>query len=163
MTDRIALTLMLLLAAAASASAAGAPARETPEAKWQKECGDCHIAYPPRFLGAADWDRLMDRLDRHFGDNASLDPATRSEIAAYLKRHAGTGTRHSAATLRITDTPWFGREHHELSRDAWTNPAVKRASNCTACHVDASRGDWSERGVILPPGIRTEEDEDDED
>jgi nitrate/TMAO reductase-like tetraheme cytochrome c subunit len=162
MMKRIAITLMLLLMAAGPVCVAGTQANGTPEAKWQKECSACHVAYPPRFLTAPDWKKLMTSLDRHFGDNASVDAATEKDITGYLERHAGTGSRHSAKTLRISDTPWFDRAHRELPRGAWTNPAVKSASNCTACHVDAARGDWSEHGVLLPPGIGMK-DEDDED
>ncbi len=161
MMKRTAITLLFVLTAG-HAWAAGTPANDTAEAKWQKECSACHVAYPARFLTADDWERLMARLERHFGDNASVDPATARAIAGYLTRHAGTDARHSAATLRISDTPWFGRAHRELPRGAFSHPAVKSASNCTACHVDAARGDWSEHGVLLPPGIRME-DEDDED
>lgn len=158
---RIAIIAMLM--AASQVNAAGNQASQTPEAKWQSECGTCHVAYPPRFLTAADWERLMNSLDRHFGDNASVDANTARDILGYLKRHAGSGSQHSANTLRITDTPWFSRKHREFSATAWDNPAVKSPSNCTACHVDAARGDWSERGILLPPGVKEKEGEDDDD
>lgn len=161
MMKRIAMTLLLLIGAAGQAHAAGA-ANGTAEASWQKECSACHIAYPARFLAAGDWQKLMHSLDRHFGDNASIDAATANSILGYLERNAGRGARHSAKTLRISDTPWFTRAHRELPHTAWSNPAVKSASNCTACHVEAARGNWSEHGVLLPPGIKME-DEDDED
>ncbi len=155
---KILFTAMLM--AASQAYAQGNKPNDTPEAKWLAECGACHIAYPPRFLTAEDWQKLMTSLDRHFGDNASIDPDTARDILGYLKRHAGSGARHSARTLRITDTSWFAREHRELSSAAWDNPAVKSPSNCAACHVDAARGDWSERGILLPPGVREQDDDD---
>jgi hypothetical protein len=158
MIKRIAIILALM---AASQAYAADPKAKTPEAKWQAECGACHIAYPARFLSAGDWQKLMASLDRHFGDNASIDAATSQDILHYLSRHAGHGSRHSAKTLRISDTPWFNREHREIPANAWSSPSVKSASNCTACHVDAARGDWSERGVLLPPGVKMEDDDDD--
>ncbi len=149
-----------LLMAASQAYAGGGKANDAPEVKCQKECGACHVAYPARFLTADDWQKLVNSLDRHFGDNASIDPDSARDILAYLKAHAGSGARHSAKTLRISDTPWFTRAHRELSANAWEHPAVKSPSNCTACHVDAARGDWSEEGVLLPPGVREEGDDD---
>ncbi len=129
--------------------------------KWKEECGSCHIAYPPQLLTAADWQRLMGSLDNHFGDNASIDAKSNQEILAFLKRHAGSGSRYSASSLRISNTPWFTRAHHEVPSRAWSDPAVKSRANCTACHVNAQRGDWSERGILLPPGVREQEDDDD--
>lgn len=158
MMKRIAMTLMLLIGAAGQALAANA----TPQANWEKECSACHVAYPARFLTAADWEKLMSHLDQHFGDNASVDPETAKAILGYLKRHAGSGSRHSAKSLRISDTSWFIHAHRELPRHVWTNPAVKSASNCTACHVNAARGNWSEHGVRLPAGIRMEDEDEEE-
>lgn len=150
----------ILLIAASSAFAAGG--KDTPQAQWQTECSACHIAYPAHFLSAKDWGKLMGRLDRHFGDNASVEPATQKAILHYLTRHAGRGYRHNSRTLRISDTPWFKHEHRELPRRVWKAPSVKSASNCTACHVHAAQGNWSERGVVLPAGIRMEDEDDEE-
>ena len=125
--------------------------------KWKTECGGCHIAFPPQLLTAGDWQRLMGGLDKHFDANAVLEPKDNREILDFLQRHAGSGGRNSAPSLRITDTPWFSREHREVSSDTWSDPAVKSRSNCTACHVNAERGDWSERGIRVPGGQRGEE------
>lgn len=132
-------------------------------AKWKEECGSCHIAYPPRLLTADNWQKLMGGLDKHFGANASLDAKDNKEILDFLTSHAGSGERRSASSLRISDTAWFKREHHEVSAKAWSHPAVKSRSNCTACHVNAERGDWSERGIRMPAGLRMEEEYEDDD
>lgn len=130
--------------------------------KWKEECSSCHIAYPPQLLTGADWQRLMGGLDNHFGENAVLDPKVNKEILDFLKRYAGVGAKHSASSLRISDTAWFTREHDEVSSKAWTDPAVKSRANCTACHINAERGDWSERGVRMPAGLGGEDDDDDD-
>lgn len=154
----------IMLLAASQAYAAGDKANLAPQAKWEVECGSCHIAYPARFLTPETWQRLMDSLDRHFGDNASLDPATTREITEYLKRNASGSTSRSSRSMRISDTAWFTRTHHEVSSRAWTDPAIKSRANCTACHIDATRGDWSEHSVRMPRGLGGEgEDEDEED
>lgn len=156
--------IMIILALAASqAYAAGGKTSLTPQQKWEAECGSCHIAYPARFLTPETWQRLMDSLDQHFGDNASLDPATTREITEYLKRNASSGANRSAKSMRISDTAWFARTHREVSSRAWTDPAIKSPANCTACHIEAIRGDWSERSVRMPRGLGGGEGEDEDD
>lgn len=127
--------------------------------KWKEECGSCHLAFPPRLLTADNWQRLMGGLDKHFGANATLDAKDNKEILDFLQRNAGGGERYSASSLRISDTSWFKREHREVSSKAWADPAVKSRSNCVACHVNAERGDWSERSIRVPGG-RFEGDDD---
>ena len=122
--------------------------------KWKEECGSCHIAYPPQLLTGDIWQRLMGGLDKHFDTNAMLDLKDNKEILDFLQRYAAHEGRHRASSLRITETPWFGREHHEVSNEMWSDPAVKSRSNCTACHVNADRGDWSERGIKMPESQR---------
>lgn len=102
--------------------------------KWQEECGSCHVAYPPHMLNADNWQLLMGSLNKHFGANAALEPGDNKKILGFLQRHAGAGERYSATSLRISDTPWFKREHRSISEKEWINPQVKSRSNCSACH-----------------------------
>ncbi|MGV8933531.1 MAG: diheme cytochrome c [Gallionellaceae bacterium] len=128
--------------------------------KWKEECGSCHIAYPPQLLSGENWKSLMDGLEKHFGANASLDAKDNKEILVFLQRYAGSGDRRSASSLRITDTSWFTREHRKVSSNTWASAAVKSRSNCTACHVNAERGDWSEHGIRIPGGQGFKDDDD---
>lgn len=152
------IALMLVLAATAS-HAEGRMKTSGDDAKWKEECGSCHLPFPPRLLTADNWQKMMGSLNKHFGTNAELDAKDNKDILDFLKRNAGSGDRHSAGSLRISDTSWFKREHREISASAWKNPAVKSASNCAACHVKADRGDWSERGIRMPAGLRHEEED----
>lgn len=127
--------------------------------KWKAECGSCHIAFPPQLLTKTEWQQMMTGLDKHFGANASLDSKDAQEILDFLQRYAGSGSKYSATSMRISDTPWFTREHREVSQKAWSNPAVKSRANCTACHVNAEKGDWSERGIRMPAGLGGEHEE----
>jgi hypothetical protein len=115
-----------------------------PNEPWRAECGSCHVAYPPQLLPAQSWRRLMGGLDRHFGTDASVEAPLRAEITAYLERHAGSGKRVAGAgdTLRITQTPWFRREHDEV--------ALKNPADCAACHTTADQGDYRERNLRRP-------------
>jgi hypothetical protein len=110
-------------------------------AKWKEECGSCHIAYPPHLLTAENWQNLMGDLNKHFGSNAILDTHDNKVILGFLKRNAGSGERYSAASLRISDTQWFRREHRVISAQEWNHPEVKSRSNCSACHGKHVLGD----------------------
>jgi len=121
-------------------------------AVWQSECGSCHVAYPPRLLPAESWRALMSGLDKHFGSDASVDPAAAKEIGAFLEKNAGSN-RHATSgkpILRITETRWFQHEHDEVSARTWKNPKVKSASNCAACHIQAENGNFSEHNIRIP-------------
>jgi hypothetical protein len=103
-------------------------------------------------LPAASWQRLLATLPRHFGTDASLDPATTQSLSAWLQGPA-TGSRRAGASPpqdRITRSPWFLREHDEVPAGAWTRAAVKSAAQCGACHTRADQGDYSERNIRIP-------------
>ena len=131
-----------------------------PNAEWQEECSSCHVAYPPQLLDKKGWRKLMSGLDKHFGVDASVDSAEHDEILGFLQRHAGNGSRHASRTQRISDTAWFIHEHREVSAHIWAKPAVKSRSNCTACHIRADKGDWSERSIRVPGGHFEDRDDD---
>lgn len=150
---------LILAAVTGAASADGGRLGVPTNATWKEECGSCHIAYPPQLLSKQNWRQLMSGLDKHFGANASLEPKEQQDVSAFLQRYGSDSGRRSASSLRISDTQWFIREHREVSRSTWSDPAVKSRSNCTACHVNAERGDWSERGIRVPGG-RFEDDDD---
>lgn len=147
---------ILLIALSSSALADSQKLAVPSNPKWQTECGSCHMAYPPQLLTAENWRQMMKGLDRHFGANATLDAKENAEILAFLERYAARDQRYSANTLRITDTAWFQRKHREVSNSDWSHAKVKSRANCTACHVTAERGDWSEHSIRMPDGRRWE-------
>ena len=48
-----------------------------------KECGECHMVFPPQTLPKASWEKIMSTLDKHFGENASMDPAVAANVLAF--------------------------------------------------------------------------------
>lgn len=119
---------------------------------YQQECAACHLAYPPGLLPAASWQRLMNHLPRHFGTDASLDPATVKTLSNWLAANAGTSKRAREVPPedRITRSAWFVRKHDEVSAATWRLPAVKSAAHCAACHTGADQGDFNERNIRIP-------------
>lgn len=145
-----------LLAVAALTPAMADSERSAPAVpmmpKYQQECAACHIAYPPGMLPAASWQRLMQNLPRHYGTDASLDPASVQQLSVWLDKYAGTykRVRETPPEDRITRSAWFIRKHDEVSAATWKLAAVKSPSNCMACHAQADQGDFNERHVRIP-------------
>lgn len=146
-------SLFLAIGLLRTADAASA----SPATAYAEECGSCHVAYPAKHLSTADWSKVLGRLDRHFGVDASLDAASLAAVATHL-RCAAAGTAGTTPLPRITTSQWFRGEHREIGASAWTSPAVKSASNCAACHAGAARGVYSERDLRLPAGLKVNEE-----
>lgn len=116
-----------------------------------KECGSCHMAFQPGFLPARSWNKLMDGLAEHFGEDASLPADKEAAIRAWLVNNAGDVVGQGRARkamrrlspadtpIRLTDTPDFQRKH-QLPDWRWKDPKVVTKSNCPACHVAAEKG-----------------------
>jgi hypothetical protein len=145
----------LWLAGVMASAAADGPRKPVPDdPTWREECGSCHVAYPPRMLPTESWRRVMAGLDQHFGVDASLDPAVAASIADFLNRNARQAGKAGAgsvpAPLRITEMSWFRREHREIAGAKWSDPAVRSAANCAACHRHAEQGKFGERDIVVP-------------
>ena len=136
--------------------------RQTPpNAAYRAECASCHMAYPPGMLPASSWRKLMGGLDRHFGDNAALEPATRNEITTFLTMWSAEKTNpkyrrkyaedDANPPIRITSTAWFRHKHDEIRPDVFRRKGVGSAANCVACHRGAERGDFDDDSVRIPP------------
>jgi len=112
------------------------------------ECSACHTIYAPGFLPKRSWQAIMGDLGNHFGEDASLDEATRSEIELYLVAMSSDnprGVNPASTPLRITELSWFNNEHGARARAAAAaRPEIGTISNCTACHSGAERGQFGD-------------------
>ncbi len=151
--------IAVVLLATTSLARAGGDERVPPVADpvVKKECGSCHMAFPPQFLPRRSWQRLLDGLASHFGEDASLPEAQRAAVLRYHLENAadapGAGRAASKfassiaageTPLRITETPRWLREHRKIKPERWKSPEVKSRLNCVACHKDAERGLWED-------------------
>ncbi|MDP3088483.1 MAG: diheme cytochrome c [Methylotenera sp.] len=131
-------------------------------AKWKAECASCHMLYHPGLLPKRSWNKMMAGLDRHFGENASLDAATRDEISRFLALNSADkqDNRRSSriiqsisanvTPLRISETRYFTSKHDEISATTFKRKSIGSAANCTACHKGAEKGDFSESQIKIP-------------
>ncbi|CCG08480.1 diheme cytochrome c [Pararhodospirillum photometricum] len=120
-----------------------------------KECGECHMAFQAGFLPARSWDKMMDTLDDHFGDNASLPPESVAAIRAYLTANAGdtrpaglsreflSWVKPGGMPQRISENPEFVREHRRITPERLKQTQAMTLINCPACHKRAAEG-WYE-------------------
>ncbi|HEX4944761.1 MAG TPA: diheme cytochrome c [Usitatibacteraceae bacterium] len=153
------LTSLYVIAAAATAHALSAHAGKhvypIDNAAYRQECASCHVAYPPQLLPAQSWRAVMGGLDKHFGTDASLEPAVRADILAYLERTSSGRDFWSLGqpVLRVTQAPWFEKEHRkEIAAGTAQRADVKSIANCGACHKGAENGDYGKAGRQVPGG-----------
>ena len=114
-----AIAVALLLPLAARADRLPLPKDAPPS--YKAECGGCHLPFPPALLTGADWHLVMTQLDKHYGDNATLDEKTRQQLDDFLARNGGAPARLAGAgdPPRMTATTWFRRKHDELPQAVW--------------------------------------------
>jgi len=130
---------------------------------YKQECGSCHMVYPPGMLPARSWEKILSNLDKHFGDNAELDPEVQNSMHNFLLKNSSDHSNYRRAyrfsrsigsnetPLRITDLPYFKRQHDEIPLKFVTgSDKVKSFSQCQACHSDAEQGGFDEDEVRIP-------------
>ena len=137
---------------------------------YRGECGSCHFAYQPGLLPAVTWQEIMRSLNDHFGENAELGTAEQQAIGEYLtvnaadrasySRFAGIGrSMQGSESLRITDSAYFRRKHHEVpARLVAGNPGVGSFSRCESCHTTAAKGIYDEHQVHISGVGRWDDD-----
>lgn len=144
--------LLALPLALPTARADSLTAPRVPSAEHARECGACHLAYPPGLLPSEAWRSLMGSLGTHFGSDASVDAATRTRLTQWLTEQAARGRRFAEAPTdgRITATRWFQRKHRSIDTAVFSRPAVRGASQCDACHRDAATGGFDDDHARIP-------------
>lgn len=130
---------------------------------YNEECGGCHMAYPAGLLPTASWQRVMEGLDDHFGDNAELDAKSHAMISDFLISNSADKSNYRRSRkfamiynpgnvhTRISETPYFKHEHDEIPAYMVTgNIEVNSFSNCNTCHLKAEQASFRERDIFIP-------------
>lgn len=131
---------------------------------YMAECGACHTAYAPGLLPARSWSLMMEGLDDHFGEDASLaeparlailksleDLAADGDFADARSRRIVAGIANQQSPARFTQTDYFKVLHDELPAGVWRLKEVGSAANCLACHPQANSGRYGEGELRVPP------------
>lgn len=155
----LATSLLTANAALTARPVPGLPVAQT-DPTTAAECGACHMAYPPSLLPAASWHALMAGLPEHFGEDASVDPATAAQIETWLTANAAETVEtlparifartNAAAPFTLTETPAWKRIHGDLPEALFARKSVAGRSNCAACHPDATAGRFSPFAIAIP-------------
>lgn len=127
-----------------------------------KECGSCHITYPPYLLPKESWKTMMANLEDHFGDDASIDDVTNQSILRFLEDNSAQYATNKTSlkileslkednnTIAITKTPYWIRKHREIDKEIFTSSLVKSKANCKACHQDIEHGLIEKELIKIP-------------
>jgi len=152
----------LIALCAASAGAADFEGRKlvVADETVRKECGACHMVFPPSKLTQGGWKKIMTDLGNHFGEDANLNAETAKHIEDYLVAGAldveggiRTELRLKAWAkkglidpIRITETPEWVRHHpaKDTYRKMSAEVGYARGSNCIKCHKGAEYGFYEE-------------------
>jgi len=134
----------------------------SPEVKlYISECSACHMAYQKEFLPKRSWNKMMDTLENHFGVDATVEPEDKKTLTEYLTsasskyidRHitkTAASSRGDETPLRISNTPYFKKEHRKIPRNLIKQKEVKSIANCNLCHTNAQKGDYRESSIFIP-------------
>jgi len=119
---------------------------------FQAECASCHLAYSPKLLPAQSWARIMAKLDKHYGLNATLSVEDTQDIKRWLMDNAATKRKYSEEPPgdRITESAWFKKEHRQIAKSTWERAAIKSPANCAACHNQAAKGEFDDDNTRIP-------------
>lgn len=111
---------------------------------FKNECGSCHTLYPTYALNADSWEIMMDDLENHFGEDASLNDEDNQKIRTFLVANSAEKSENPLASkfLRnykdgaqeISKSYYFKRVHRDIPGYVFESEEIKKASNCVACH-----------------------------
>jgi len=108
---------------------------------YRDECGACHWPFPPKLWYQDSWKKLMDGLENHFGEDATLAPEDEKKIRVYLIQNSTSLSRfEKTVPTRITDRFIKRHGHRGMTARLRRHPEVKTFSNCPACHKRAEYG-----------------------
>ena len=131
-------------------------------ATWRNACSECHFAFHPSLLPERSWRKIFETQHKHFGDDLDLDEETLDELLKFHTENAAEQklteparkilhyTPADVTPLRVTETEYWKRKHHEIDEAYWKSKKVKIKGNCNACHLDADAGTFEDSDMRLP-------------
>lgn len=88
-----------------------------------EECSECHFAFPGDMLPSRSWIELMNSLESHFGEDASLDQESVAEIINYLDSNSA-------------DSSWFGNRFSRDKPESGRTELLKQTIGCVSTKIN---------------------------
>lgn len=109
------------------------------------------LCIPPQALPKHSWVSLMNDLENHFGDDASLSEEDHQNILDFLLTNsAETSPKEYSVKIldsignndiiAISQTDFWKNEHKRIPQTVFKHMQVKSKANCKACHSDIEKG-----------------------
>jgi len=130
---------------------------------WEEECGACHMAFTPGMLPARSWVLMMEGLQDHFGEDATIEPDMARDITDFLVKHAADNPDASdvmkriarsiplqESPLRIIEGKMFKYYHDDIPNSMWQREQISSRLNCISCHTRAQEGRYLQREIKIP-------------
>ncbi len=129
---------------------------------YKKECGSCHMAFPPNILPAKSWQIMMGDLQDHFGDDASIEESARKEIEDFLVKNSAETSLEEASIkflqsigsdtppLRVTEIRYWREKHGSIRKATYQRESIRSKINCVACHKWAAYGSFEDSDIKVP-------------
>ncbi len=125
------------------------------------ECKSCHTLYPPFLLPQKSWVKMMDDLENHFGDDASLEEEDKISIQNYLVQNSSENSTKESAfkilksikdedIIAITKTSYWEQKHDDIDKMLFKNKKIGKISNCKACHQNIEQGLLNDKDIKIP-------------
>lgn len=130
-------------------------------ADFEKECGSCHLLYPPYLLPKKSWEIMMGDLENHFGDDASIDEESRQEILKFLSQNAAENfdtkvsqniikSQKDSSNIAITQNEYWIAKHKNINQEVFKRESIQSRANCFACHKGIEYGVLQKDLIKIP-------------
>ncbi len=129
------------------------------------DCGDCHKTYPPFMLPKRSWERIMDNLDNHFGEEiteANISKQARVSILNFLTNNCAEQSSNkiafklinsldkNEAPKSITKTYYWRKAHENIDPAVFKSKEVEDRAHCWACHEGFENGIFDNNKISIP-------------
>ena len=129
------------------------------------DCGDCHKTYPPYMLPARSWEKIIKKLDNHFGEEiteANISKQARASILNYLTNNSAEHSSNKVAfkfmaslnkdetPKAITKTGYWRDIHKNIDPKVFKSKKVKSRAYCWSCHEGFEKGIFDNDKILIP-------------
>jgi cytochrome b len=123
-------------------------------ALYKKECASCHFAYPANLYTKASWEGMMETLEDHYGEDATITEEKQKIITDYLLVNSiSTGKSKPAVFFSDVNISQIGSiiksEPYKKKHKGLDDNKTKLA-NCVLCHTDAISGQFALVNIQKP-------------